>query len=57
MKNDDVWIEELIVTNLTLRGKGEEGSPLRRIRQVWTREGELVAEYDPYPWKNKKEEA
>lgn len=39
---------QVIVTELELRGKGTEGSPLRRITQYWSTDGELLAEKDPF---------
>ena len=38
---------ELIVHEDALRGAGVEGSPYRRVVQVFTKDGELLAERDP----------
>lgn len=39
----------VIRTTLTLKGKGTEDSPLRRVTQYWSTDGELLAEVDPMP--------
>lgn len=36
----------LIVTDLLRRGDGE-GDPIRVVHQLWTEDGQLVAEWDP----------
>jgi hypothetical protein len=41
--------EEVIITDLARRGKGVKHSPIRAIVQVYTKQGELIAEYDPSP--------
>ncbi len=41
-------VEQVIITEQELRGKGTEASPMRRIVQVWTLDGQLIAEMDPY---------
>jgi len=51
----DVEIKECIITRLTIRGRGETGSPKRKIIQVWDRGGNLIAEADPYAQGNSKE--
>jgi len=43
-----VRIEEVIITDLASRGNGVT-TPYRRITQVFTKAGELIAEYDPLP--------
>jgi hypothetical protein len=46
--NNRVELKQVIITNLDRYGKGEEGSPIRRVIQVWDAEtGELVATNDP----------
>ena len=40
--------EEVIITDLTQRGKGIEGDPIRRILQVWRKDGTLIAEKDEW---------
>ena len=44
---------QVIETDLEMRGKGIEGSPIRRIRQYWSVDGELLAEVDH--WANAEE--
>ena len=45
----EVECKEVIITSLLRRGKGIEGSPVRCITQVYTKDGELIAEHDPFP--------
>ena len=40
-------IVRVIETTLEVRGTGDEGSPLRRITQYWSLDGQLLAEADP----------
>lgn len=40
--------EEVIITDKERRGTGETGSPIRKITQVYSKDGELIAEHDPY---------
>lgn len=54
-KTHGLWtvrVEEVIIAELTLRGDGTEENPYRRITQVFTKDGELIAEHDPF--KNEK---
>lgn len=44
---DKVYVDSVILSSKELRGDGEK-SPYRRVNQVFTLEGELIAEYDPY---------
>ncbi len=48
---DTVTYAECIITTLTRRGKGEVGSPIRVITEIWERTGtgecKLIGEYDP----------
>lgn len=37
----------LILTD-DLRGKGDSTNPMRRVKQLWTPDGLLVAEADPW---------
>jgi hypothetical protein len=39
-------VEEVIITENELRGNGTPESPYRRILQVWTKQGDLIAEHD-----------
>lgn len=45
---DTVRIIEVVETTLTRRGKGVENDPVRIITQYWSRDGELLAEKDPF---------
>jgi hypothetical protein len=40
-------IIELIYTEKRT-GTGKEESPMRLVKQLWTKDGELVASHDPY---------
>ena len=40
-------VEEVIITENELRGNGTKESPYRRVLQVWTKDGILIAEKDP----------
>ena len=40
---------QVIRTELTLAGKGVEGSPYRRLTEYWSLEGELLFSHDPCP--------
>ena len=44
----DAEVIQVIRTRIMLRGKGEPGSPYRRIVQYWSLEGELLAEVDSF---------
>lgn len=41
-------IEEVIITTRALRGDGKRGSPVRRVLQVFRRDGQLIAERDEW---------
>lgn len=41
-----VAVMQVIVTNLTVRGSGDELNPTRIVRQFWTMDGEMLAEVD-----------
>jgi hypothetical protein len=43
-----IRLEELIVTTMETRGDGVK-TPFRRVTQVYSKDGELVAENDPSP--------
>jgi hypothetical protein len=45
---DMVKLQEVIVTNIKRRGNGED-DPIRVITQYWSKDGELLAEVDPFP--------
>jgi len=45
---DTVICKEVVITTLTRRGKGTEYSPIRVITQVFEKNGDLIAENDPY---------
>ena len=38
-----------VIITTALRGAGHMLSPFRVVTQVWTAEGELIAEHDPMP--------
>ncbi len=40
-------IIEFIETD-EVKGNGTEGEPWRRVRQLWTKDGVKVAEFDPF---------
>lgn len=42
----DVWVQEVIITILTLRGKGTEDNPYRRVTEIWELDGTKIAEID-----------
>lgn len=42
-----VYCAELIISEVELRGSGVEMDPYRRVTQVFTKDGELLAERDP----------
>jgi hypothetical protein len=44
----DPHVEEVIITELDLIGDGTPGSPYRRMLQVWSKDGHLIAERDPW---------
>lgn len=44
-QHKEVCKMEVIVTNLTRRGNGKN-DPIRIIREIWTLDGEKIAEYD-----------
>jgi len=48
---DTVEYRECVITKLTRRGKGVDGSPIRPITEVWVRTGDgnciLLADNDP----------
>lgn len=44
-----VWVGEVVVTKLLRRGDGTENNPIRIITEVWTRDGQKIAEDDPCP--------
>ena len=48
LHGESALLMEVIVTRLTLRGKGEDGDPFRRITEVWTTNGRKIAEHDPF---------
>ncbi len=46
--NKDVTIEEVIITRLTRRGNGKD-TPIRIITEIWSKNGDKIAETDPCP--------
>ena len=53
--NLDVQCCEVIIHRNVSRGSGVDGDPARRIIQVWTKSGELIAEYDEWATHNKNQ--
>lgn len=49
----DIICKEVIISKLTTRGRGIVGDPVRRITQVFEKDGTLIAEYDPCANDNK----
>jgi len=46
----EVYVSEVIISHQTRRGTGNDvTSPVRIITQVFTKEGEFIAERDPMP--------
>jgi hypothetical protein len=46
---------EVIETDLVLRGSGQPDDPYRRVRQYYSKDGELLAERDPHVvWQERK---
>lgn len=45
----DVVCKEVVITTNSKRGKGVVGSPIRRIVEVWEKDGRKIAEHDPCP--------
>lgn len=45
----EIECKEVIISSLLVRGKGTELSPYRRVTQVFSKEGEQIAENDPSP--------
>lgn len=43
----DVEIKNVVITNLTIRGEGVTGDPMRRVLEVWDTQGNKIAENDP----------
>ena len=46
LHGDGAAVRPVIITNLDRRGNGRD-DPLRRVMQVWTLEGDLLATVDP----------
>lgn len=46
MSMPGAYTEEVIITMMEKRGKGVESDPVRRITQVFAKDGKLIAERD-----------
>ena len=46
---ENVICKEVVITTLETRGLGIKFSPIRRITQVYEKDGTLIAEKDPQP--------
>lgn len=47
---------EVIETDLERRGRGEQPSPVRSIKQFWSKDGKLLAEVDSFALEKEREE-
>jgi hypothetical protein len=54
IEQSDCKVIQVIFTRLTRAGKGVEGSPLRRLEQYWSLDGELLFTHDPCPDEGKE---
>jgi hypothetical protein len=45
-ESDTAVLKDVIITRITRRGDGKD-NPIRVITEVWTTEGQKIAEYDP----------
>lgn len=45
---DTAILRQVIETQILRRGAGVDGDPVRVITQIWTTDGELLAEKDPF---------
>ena len=52
----NAYTEEVIITHLAIRGKGIEGDPIRRVIQIWRKDGTLLAEKEEWWEEHKGEE-
>jgi hypothetical protein len=43
----EVRVQQVIITRNARRGRGVAEDPLRVITQIWSMDGELIAENDP----------
>lgn len=41
-------IQQVIITELDIRGEGTDSNPYRRIRQFWALDGKLLGEVDHF---------
>lgn len=46
---ETIMCKELIVSTIKERGEGTMASPLRRITEVYEKDGTFIAEHDPAP--------
>ena len=46
----EVAVMKVVVTNILRRGKGTDSDPIRIVRQVWSEQGELLAEMEHGSW-------
>lgn len=44
----EVEVKEVVITTIARAGKGVEGDPIRRVVQVWEKNGDLIAERDEF---------
>jgi len=43
-----IEVKKVIITELDIRGAGTPEDPVRRIKQIWDMDGNLITEIDPY---------
>lgn len=48
MADKQVRVAQVIITTNARRGEGTKESPIRVIKQIWSMDGELIAEVDPF---------
>ena len=41
-----------LIESSSKAGKGVEGSPIREIQELWTKDGRCIAKYDTYTGKS-----
>lgn len=43
----EIEVKEVVISNIARRGKGVKGDPIRVVMQIFSKDGELIAENDP----------
>jgi hypothetical protein len=44
----EVEVKEVVITTLARAGKGVQGDPIRKVIQIWEKDGSLIAERDEF---------